>query len=322
MLLLRIVKKIKAEEAEKIRHAKTLEKRLKALADGKFLCKDLELTEIESKKKAGQLQKEHIVKNIGTFKYPKYEFGEYFAALTYKRSPECKIIKNLYFHCGVMSWSQAVSLEITDRMAGRKDFGIGQFAYAKSNVNYYANDGTIHEIARYFHDKRPLYEKIRELLINNRQEFEFTLNEAFVKDLISLFSVEELGKNIPNFDVPIKNVAKGLLNRRIVRKNLLFLGNSYYYPKKYSEAEYPPNPTVDLEFFLNVKNQLIINATCGWKNEVEPKKSVIEEIKDSEDFDKFLQETINGLLKQLISMSSFGNEIYEKVKTKIFLENI
>jgi hypothetical protein len=39
-------------------------------------------------------------------------------------------------------------------------------------------------------------------------------------------------KNIPNFKIPIKNVAKRLLEKRIVKKNLLFLGNSYYYPKE------------------------------------------------------------------------------------------
>lgn len=320
MLLLRIVKEINAKEAGKIRYYKTLEKMLKTLPDGKFLCKDLE--PLESEKKAGIPQKEPIVKNLGPFKYQKYEFGEYFADLTYKRTPSCKIIKNLDFHCGRLFGGRNVALEITDRAKGRQDFSIGQFCYVEPGIDYYVSEGNIRELARYFHNKRPLYGKIRELLHENRTEFEATLNSAFVEDLLALFSVVGAEKKLPNFDIPIKNVAKSLLNRRIVRKNLLFLGNAYYYPKDCPEAEYPPATTIDLEFFLNVKNQLIINATCGWVSKGEDQKTTIEEIKASKYFDKFLQTTITGFLQQLVALASFGEEIYEKVKTKIFLENI
>jgi hypothetical protein len=322
MFLLRVVKEIKAEDAARIRHYKTLEKMFETLNDGKFLCKDLEVTESEQQEKAGRPQKDLIFKNVGFFKYPRNEFGEYFSALTYKRSPNYRTIKNLDFRCGRMLSSRAVSLEILDRKKDRKDFGIGQFIYMKAGVDYYSSGGNIHEIARYFHDKRPLYKKIRELLVDNRQEFEETLNAAFVEDLIALFSVEGLEKNVSNFNIPMENVAKSLLNRRIVRKNLLFLGNAYYYPKDCPEAEYPPSTTIDLEFFLNVRNQIIINATCGWQREGEDKKFAVEEIKDNRYFEKFLQATITGFLEQLGSMASFGEEIYEKVKTKIFLENI
>jgi len=322
MFLLRVVKAIKPEEAEKIRYYKTLEKRLKTLPDGKFLCKDLELTASESKAKAESPQRELITKNLGTFKYSKYEFGEYFSALTYKRVSSYKIIKNLDFNCGHLYGGRNVALEIIDRTKGSQDFSIGQFCYAQPGMNYYASEGNLHELARYFHNKRPLYEKIRALLLEQQQEFETTLNKAFVEDLLALFSVVGVEKKLQNFNIPIKNATKHCLTKRIIKKNWLFLGNAYYYPKECPDAEYPPATTIELEFFLNSKNQLIINASCGWVSKDEVQKTAIEEIGGSKYFDKFLQATIVGFLQQLVALASFGEEIYEKVKTKIFIESI
>lgn len=321
MFLLRIVKAIKLEEAEKIRYYKTLEKRLKTLMDGEFLCKALELSESE-KKRDKVPQKEPIVKNLGPFKYSKYEFGAYFTALTYKRTPNYKVIKNLNLNCGRLTGGRNVALEIIDRTKGSQDFSIGQFCYMEPGMNYYISGGNIHELARYFHAKRPLYEKIRALLLANRPEFEANLNGTFVEALLALFSVTAPEKKLQNFDIPNKNVKKYCLTKRIVKKNALFLGNSYYYPKECLTAEYPPATTIELEFFLNAKNQLIINASCGWVSKDGVQKTALEEIKGSKYFDKFLQATIVDFLQQLVALASFGEEIYEKVKTKILIESI
>jgi len=322
MFLLRIVKAIAPEDAEKIRYYATLEKKLKTLADGKFLCQALEPTESERKRKPALLQEEPLVKNLGIFKYPKYEFGQYFTALTYKRTPNYKVVKNLDFHCGRRFGGQNVALEVIDRIKERQDFSIGQFCFMEQGRDYATSGGNIHEIARYFHDKRSLYEKIRALLLSQRQEFETTLNKAFTEDLLALFSVTGGEKKLPKFNIPAKNAAKHCLTKRIVKKNCLLLGNSYYYPKECLGAEYPSATTIELEFFLNTKNQLIINASCGWVSKDKDQKTAIEEIKTSEYFDKFLIETLAGFLQQLVALASFGNEIYEKVKTKILVENI
>lgn len=322
MFLLRIVKAITPEAAERIRYYATLEKKLKTLADGKFLCQALEPTESERQRKPGLLEEEPLVENLGPFKYPKYEFGQYFTALTYKRTPSYKVIKNLDFHCGRRFGGRNVALEVIDRIKERQDFSIGQFCYVEPGKDYAASGGNIHELARYFHDKRPLYKKIRALLLTQRQAFETTLNKAFVEALLALFSVTGVEKQLPEFNIPAKNVAQRFLAKRIVKKNWLFLGNSYYYPKACLGAEYPPATTIELEFFLDGKNQLIINASCGWVSNDKDQKSALEEINTSKYFDKFLTATLTGFLQQLVALARFGNEIYEKVKTKILVENI
>lgn len=327
MFLLRIVKTISSEEAEKIRRAKAIEEKLKTLADGNFLCKDLELPEIERKKQATLRQEKFVIKNLGFFKYPEYEFGVYFETLTYRKmpfsiySPYAKNVKNLIFQGGIIPGRETVSLSLTDRREGVKDFEIGQFGYVPG-IDYFAGEGNIHELARYFHDKRPLYKKIRKLLRDQRQAFEARLAPAFVEDLLILFSVRGKGKNLTTFKPSEKNVAKTLLQKRIVKKNWLFLSNALCYPKEDLALKYPPAGPIDLVFFLNTKNQLIVDVLCGWESEEKEEKTVLKALKANKTFDKFLEEMLSEFLKQLLSFASFGNELYEKVKTKIFFANI
>jgi len=322
MSWLKIIKAIKPEEAEKIRYYKTLEETLKTLADGKFLCKDLEAVGLENKMINGAFQVGPIVKNVGPFKNSKYELKKDRAVLTYERSPHSSLMKNLEFHCEVSFWRRGVSLGITEGPEEREVFGIGQFVYGTESGDFYSGAGNIYELARYFHDKSLLYKKIRKLLINNRKNFETLLNVAFVGDLLALFSVVGREKKLPNFDIPTKNVAKSLLNGDLEEKALLLLGCAYYRPKGYSSRKELTGEGIILGFYLNTKNQLIITADCENRTELKVVKAVMQEISTSEAFDKELQRIIIGFLQQLAALTSFGEALYEKVKTKILLGNI
>ena len=143
-----------------------------------------------------------------------------------------------------------------------------------------------------------------------------------MEDLLILFSVSGKGKNLTTFKPSEKNVAKTLLQKRIVKKNWLFLSNALCYPKEDLALKYSPAGPIDLVFFLNTKNQLIVDVLCGWESEEKEEKTVLKALKANKTFDKFLEEMLEGFLKQLLSFASFGNELYEKVKTKIFFANI
>ena len=322
MAWLKIVKAINHETAANIRYYKTLEETLKTLADGKFLCKDLEAAGQENQMIKGTYQVGPMVKNVGPFKNSKYELKKDRAILTYERSPNSRLMKNLEFRCEVAFWGRGVSLGITERHKGREVFGIGQFVYGTEGLDFYSGAGNIYELARYFQDKSLLYVRIRKFLINNRKNFETLLNVAFVEDLLALFSVVGREKKLPNFAIPAKNVAKSLLTRDLDEKALLLLGCSSYRPKGYPSRKGLTGEGLILGFYLNTKNQLIVTAECENRTGLKVEKAVMQEISTSEAFDKALQTILLGFLQQLAAMTSFGEALYEKVKTKILLGNI
>jgi hypothetical protein len=308
-MFLRIVKEISLEDARRIAVAAAKIKMLEELRDGIFLCKDLDGYELGAKKA--------ITKNIGFFTHPEYELGKGYEYLCYKKASGEKTQRGLNFTCGPAR-TYGVSFEIIDREKNKMEFLLGPFVSLKSYESNFSPPGNIYELARFFHNRKFLYQKIYGTLCEKKTENCSLLTPLFIEDLMLLFSVPTEEENIEDFAIPEKNIRKQLLKRRVFKSDMIFLGKSYFYPKKYPDLEYPLFPITNIELFLNNKNQLIINeiVDVGWKEGT----LKIEDLMNQEEFVNYTNRNLNGWLKQLVSMADFGKSIYEKVKTKIFLE--
>jgi hypothetical protein len=316
-MLLRIVKEISPEAAKRIAVAAAKIKLLEELRDGTFLCKDLEGYEAETLKRGGP--KKAIVENLGFFTHPEYELGKGYAYLCYKKAMGEKTLRGLNFTCGPAR-TYGVSFEIIDRAKNEMEFLLGPFIALKSYEYNFSPSGNIYELARFFHNRKALYQKIYKTLSEKKAENSAFLTAPFIEDLLLLFSVATEEEKPEDFAIPEKNIRKQLLERKVLKKNMLPLGRSYFYPKAYPDLEYPLFPTTNIELFLNNKNQLIINETVdiGWKQSA----LKIEDIMNQEEFIAYTNHTLKDWLQQLLSMAAFGEKIYEKVKTKIFLETL
>lgn len=316
-MFLRIVKEISSEAAERIVAAVAKIKALSELRDGIFLCKDLEGYAAETLGRGGS--KKAIVESIGAFFQPEYELGKGYKNLFYKKAPDQKTLRNLNFTCGPAR-TYGVSFEIIDREKQKMEFLLGPFVALKSYEYNFSPPGNIYELARFFHNRKSWYQKIYKVLKEKKVENETLLTPAFTEDLLLLFSAPIEEEKLEAFAIPEKNTRKQLLTKKVVKKNMLALGNSYFYPEKYPGLEYPPLPITNIELFLNSKNQLIINEILdnGWKEGA----LKIEDIMEQEEFVNYTNRTLEGWLQQLVSMAAFGEKIYEKVKTKILMETL
>lgn len=320
-MLLRIVKEISSEAAKRITVATAKISRLEELRDGMFLCKDLE--GYEAGATIGRTREENaakaIIENLGFFTHPEYELGKNYKYLCYKKASGEKTLRGLNFACGPAR-TYGVSFEIIDRAKNEMKFLLGPFIALKSYEYNFFPPGNIHELARFFHNRKSLYQKVYGALCAKKAENCSLLTKPFIEDLILLFSASTEEKNIEDFDISEKNIRKQLLKRKVIKSDMVALGRSYFYPDKYPDIEYPVMPITNIELFLNNKNQLIIDEAVdnGWKES----SLKIEDLMDQEEFVNYINQTLNGWLKQLVSMADFGQSIYEKVKTKIFLENL
>jgi hypothetical protein len=104
------------------------------------------------------------------------------------------------------------------------------------------------------------------------------------------------------------------MEKMIVRENYVFVGFSRFYPKQFNRIGYYHFDGTENEIFLNNRNQLIINS--------KPKQAEVIGEEEKNEFKNFINQNINDWLKQTISVIDFGEAIYEKVETKIFIENI
>jgi len=317
-MLLRIVKEISPEAAQSIVVAMTKIKKLAELNDGIFLCKALEGYEDARWTKEGP--KKAILEPLLGFTQPEWELGKGYKNLFYKKAVEGKNLRRLNFTCGPAS-TYGVSFEIREQTKQKMEFLLGPFIALKSYEYNFSPPGNIYELARFFHNRRGLYQKIYETLAEKKVENGSLLTPAFVEALLLLFSAKTEEEKFEALIIPEKNLKKQLFARKVIGKKMLALGGSYFYPEKYPGQEYPASPVTNLELFLNNKNQLIIDATVdmGWREQSSLK---IEALMEQEEFINYINCTLAGWLKQLLAMAAFGEKIYEKVKTKILLETL
>jgi hypothetical protein len=201
-------------------------------------------------------------------------------------------------------------------------FLLGPFCakkYEKASP-YIKENGVVCEIASFFNNRREIYEKIGSVLEAETEKISEVLGKEFFEALLGLFSVPGGKEKVLDFSLTPVTLEKHLWPEEAKETCASFIQKSMLYPAG-RQGSHWFNPDVESTVWLNAKNQLVIDTiiTCGitsWNHEN------IEEVAGEAPFLEFINSEINELLKQTVAMANFGTEIYEKVKTKILLENI
>jgi hypothetical protein len=172
--------------------------------------------------------------------------------------------------------------------------------------------GTIAEISSYFHNRKAVYLKIQELLLENKKEFADNTSEAFINDLLPFFSAKNVSEEICDFELDFNKAIENKIETEVVKvpddwklvgKMSHFVDHSYYTPLEFETS-----------VWLNENNDLIFNIFrkteyYGSNQEYSVAKA-------------FVMCNANDFLKQLVASTTFGMAIYNNVKAKIFLNTI
>jgi hypothetical protein len=194
-----------------------------------------------------------------------------------------------------------------------------EFSFDPINCGDAEGRGNILSEAAYFYNKRGMYKKIHNSLLEKKIELEAALGEAYTADLISLFSVNKREKILKNFKIPEKNLSKEILPyerndpKDIFRQKCTTIdfGEIPFYVNDFLE---------DIETFLYLgpDNTLVLDASYMGTASSIAKRAVS---KEDAKFTKFANNQLNDWLKNLEQLTDFGFDIYEALKTKILIGN-
>ena len=310
-MLLRLVRKISSEDAERLRAIKAKEKLIFNLKDAGFLLEDLEPYWAKIAKVFGK-EGENI-QAFGTFPQPSYGLREEHGEIFYQKLKQQKAFKTLAFSYGTINGG--VFLKLREQVGRHILFELGPFFPKNHYKNKFNSDKVIQDIAVYFYNRRSIYEELHNYFLKNKNGLNEIFGQPFVEALILLFSVTSK-KKVPNFKISAKATGARILKKTVSSKNYSLVGFARFYPKhfKHKRLDYYRLESVENELYLNNKNQLLINAKAR-------QAELLGEAEKLE-FENFVNKNLNTWLKQTISVIDFGAAIYEKVKTRIFVENI
>lgn len=327
-MILKYIKQLNLADAERLRRARKKIALLDNLPDAKYLCEAA--TAYKEGKASGKTigLAAPLSFALGKFTRPQYEIvktkEEYGFRKTAKDSQD--VAESLKLVLGQTNNWPGITLLL--EQYGDPLFLLGPFCAEKGVKNLHAllfplyvkENGVICEIASFFNNRREIYEKIGSVLAEEAEKISEALGREFLEDLIALFSVSKEEERLLDFSITPVPMEKHLWPEESKEVGALFIQKSMLYPAGRCGSDWF-NPDVASTVWLNVKNQLVIDTSmiCGnvsWNHEN------IEEVVQEEAFLAFVNKEINELLKQTVAMANFGTKIYEKVKTKILLENI
>jgi len=194
---------------------------------------------------------------------------------------------------------------------GHAHFYLGSF-FGDTSCEYNDKLRVVYETARYFYPRRALYQKIRQTLEVNQEEFAGTFGKGFVAAISLLFSVTGEEPLLPDFDFYLKKIKTPLFCQTKVLKTLTWGPSSLRPP--WSELAFGwtlINP--DTNFSLFEGNKLRVST------EVTEAKPYFT---SKQEETAFVAIKLNESLKQMEAFANFGIAIYEKIKPRIFVENI
>lgn len=310
-MLLQLGRKISQKEAGRIKAAKAKEKLIFNLKDAGFLLEDLEpywdkITKVFGKEGENS-------QNLGVFPQPKYGLQEEHSEIFYQRLKQQKAFKALAFSYGTVNGG--VFLKLREQRGRHNLFELGPFFPKNRYENKFNRGQVIRTIALYFYNRRPSYEALHSYFLKNKKTLSELFGQPFVEDLIVLFSVT-VKKKVPNFKVSAKATGARILGKTGSSKNYSLVGYARFYPKHFNHnrLDYYRLESVENELYLNDKNQLLIKAKARQPELIGEEEKI--------EFENFVAKNLNTWLKQTIAVVAFGDAIYEKVKTRIFVENI
>lgn len=260
-----------------------------------------------------------IVKALGSFVVPTFNLAIKSFYEEYTKNRKGGERQELEFLCGPSANGlpilPGVSLYLRDEKNHKLQFWTGEFCLQNLQAQEAITGKIIFELACFFHNRKELYTKIREVLRENAGEFRAATTPEFLEDLILLFSAETrpaVTKSFAiNFEATEERRVAGKFNRN---KNTWVGRMTCYLRTPGTTSRYFSR--LDTEIWLDQKNILSFNTYEG--NCTDP--SV--EIESYSGVKEFIKEKANDMFEQLVTIVNFQAAIYEQVKTKIFLENL
>ena len=177
------------------------------------------------------------------------------------------------------------------------------------------------KIIKYFSDKRVWYEEVYKYLLQKHTFFAKAGGEEFADALISSFSVEQKDKKIDDFNLSSEykrktmiysGYKKELLNQKLNKLSAPF-GLSYSHEKTISEMR-------QVKLHLNKDNELEVHVSFSDRI-MEDKYGVIssnniEDVMNNPIYEKTINTDLQSWLKDIVSMSDFASDIYQKISTQ------
>lgn len=313
--------KISEEDVKNLTQVLAKREQLLALQNSNFLCKDLVTLEENYANQKDSFGKRigPIVKELGSFVTP--TFGTEMKGLyeEYTRNQKAGALQKLQFLCGPSANGlpilPGVSICIRDEGSHKLQFWSGMLCLRSLKTREAITGKIILELACYFDKRRALYSKIQEVLAENAGEFSEATTPEFLEDLVLLFSAKTTLKDIKNFNIDFKAAKERKIYEKFHRNKRVWVERMTCHVRdRNTPGSYFSR--LNTEIWLEQKNTLIFNT---YENDCTDQSIEIEAYSEVREF---IEEKANDMLNQLISITNFQAEIYEEVKTKIFLENL
>jgi hypothetical protein len=170
------------------------------------------------------------------------------------------------------------------------------------------NFGNIYALATYFYNKYEAYRKIHDLLVEKKELILSQISAEYVEALIELFSVEKTAKNLENYSIP----------KEFIREETRFINIPSLEAKAIFSVSY--THSVKGAFYQDLILCLSINKSENLVYDIFPVYNAEINVEDEKIYD-FINKNTNLWLKNLEQMADFGMDIYNLLKTKIFLSN-
>lgn len=309
--------KISAEEAKLLRSTIAKEIFLLKLRDSNFLCNDLIAFPSYRKDKKGK-RIGPVDLELGKYVSPDFELSTVYGFNRYvyrqTRTPGWK--QSLRFLCGPVPdgilYGDGVHIYV---MAGKENniqVQLGGFLDPQEDKEGLIWNRTIARMAGYFHNRKAVYLKIQELLLEKKKEFMANTSEAFINDLLPLFSVENIVEKGCDFKLDFNQAVENFIRDEKIKapEDWKLIGKMQHFVARDGAAPFEFETAV----WLKENNDLIFNIFrkteyYGNNNEYAIAKA-------------FVMCNANDFLSQLVACTTFSMALYNKVKAKIFLNTL
>jgi len=332
---IRIHKTLEAKAAARLREAQQKLHFFSAYSNSDFLLEEFS-EEIIDKKEGKSLT---LQEELGPYTFSKYFFSStlyklYFGLNWDVEHEYAKVIFNLNFTAlETDKLDRTCRLELLAEWNAKTSNKKFEFLLKDKDI---LHGNVIFYIPVYFYNERPLYKKIFSSLVKNKAKLIRTCgNEAFVKDLLALFSVKTSIKKTPAFKllenkrenafIIYEKASRGIYEEEGAGKDLLTLSTFNNGQDVNSEIKGVEEITVRVG---KTENLLVTDFVFGHTN-VDFLAGFgivgdmnIKQVKNNKKLEEFLTTYLNDWLKNYVALADFTAEVYGKVKTKLLVASI
>jgi hypothetical protein len=302
---------LSAMDVARIKAAEAVETKLFALHDSAWLAEDLRAFDyiFWNKFKGKPSAISPINKSLGWFvDTDEAVTKDFFFPNTRKN---CSKQAHAEMHLQIRVDAAGIMLFIYGNRLARLCFGP---FFSDANEAYVPgiNDKLVFELAKYFYARREQYVAVYACLLKYQEEFTEIFGKKLVEDLLLLFSVPNHKEELPNFDFSEKEIKTPLFCQALLKKDINWEMPSLNQAKATKLFTWLI-PAVDTLIYLEEGSTLKIFSDYRDKATTLP---------PGVNTNKFPTIRANDALKQIVAFAAFGLEIYEKIKSRILVENI